>query len=87
MTRFTFLDSESMKRLAATCLLLTLTVTPIGVVSAEESSMTDILTENDSTAVVETQSPRPSALDLSLFGIISLGVLGLFWIRRHTSEL
>ena len=28
-----------------------------------------------------------SALDLSLFGVITLGVIGLFWIRRHTSEL
>jgi hypothetical protein len=32
-------------------------------------------------------SPRTSLLDLSLFGVIALGVLGLFWIRRHTSEL
>lgn len=28
-----------------------------------------------------------SLLDLSLFGVITLGVIGLFWIRRHTSEL
>lgn len=28
-----------------------------------------------------------SALDISLFGVISLGIIGLFWIRRHTSEL
>ncbi|MGD8829091.1 MAG: hypothetical protein PVF57_00665 [Pseudomonadales bacterium] len=29
----------------------------------------------------------PNVLDLSLFGIVALGVAGLFWIRRHTSEL
>lgn len=33
------------------------------------------------------ESSGASLLDLSLFGIIALGVLGLFWIRRHTSEL
>lgn len=33
------------------------------------------------------QPAATSALDLSLFGIISLGIIGLFWIRRHTAEL
>lgn len=36
---------------------------------------------------LKDQPPGASAQDLSLFGIISLGVIGLFWIRRHTSEL
>jgi hypothetical protein len=41
------------------------------------------------TAMLETtdQAPSASALDLSFFGVIALGVIGLFWIRRHTSEL
>lgn len=39
------------------------------------------LTADDPTAT------GASLLDLSLFGVIALGVLGLFWIRRHTSEL
>jgi hypothetical protein len=43
----------------------------------------------EGTAPSKSQDPTPnaSALDLSLFGVISLGVIGLFWIRRHTSEL
>lgn len=28
-----------------------------------------------------------SAADLSLFGILALGIIGLLWVRRHTSEL
>jgi len=31
--------------------------------------------------------PVTSAHDLSLFGILALGIIGLFWVRRHTSEL
>ncbi len=38
-------------------------------------------------AELNDQPPGASALDLSLFGIISLGVIGLFWIRRITAEL
>ena len=28
-----------------------------------------------------------SAADLSLLGILALGIIGLLWVRRHTSEL
>lgn len=38
-------------------------------------------------AELDNQPPGASALDLSLFAIISLGIIGLFWIRRHTAEL
>jgi hypothetical protein len=31
--------------------------------------------------------PVTSAADLSLFGILALGIIGLLWVRRHTSEL
>ncbi len=31
--------------------------------------------------------PDALPLDLPLLGVIALGVIGLFWIRRHTSEL
>ncbi len=44
----------------------------------------------DPETVVATDAERQSqasALDLALFGVIGLGVLGLLWIRRHTSEL
>jgi len=33
------------------------------------------------------EAPGVSLPDLSLLGTIALGVIGLFWIRRHTSEL
>jgi hypothetical protein len=31
--------------------------------------------------------PATSAADLSLIGILALGIIGLLWVRRHTSEL
>ena len=56
-----------------------------------------LTSENIASMLPESERSRSSeqdsavanapALDLSLLGIISLGVLGLFWIRRHTSEL
>jgi hypothetical protein len=86
-----------MKILVTTVLLLLLAVTPSsgdeGVVAAEErtgsENTSNILpiSENHRSTEIDTNAPVASALDLSLFGIISLGVLGLFWIRRHTSEL
>ena len=85
-----------MRTLAATLLVLLLAVTPpaLGSVSpAEERAAPEntasILSTSDDLRASERDSATPvaSALDLSLFGIISLGVLGLFWIRRHTSEL
>ncbi len=82
-----------MKIFAATALVLYLLLTPIGASAADErvtpENITSILPKSEAARPSELDSPTPaaSALDLSLFGIISLGVLGLFWIRRHTSEL
>ncbi len=86
-----------MKILAATVLALLLAVTPSsgkeGVIAAEgraaPENTSSILPYSENLRSTERDSTTPvaSALDLSLFGIISLGVLGLFWIRRHTSEL
>ena len=82
-----------MKSLAITVLVLLIAVTPLGAVAADESipeNMTAILTNPENVSATDpgaATTPIASALDLSLFGIISLGVLGLFWIRRHTSEL
>ncbi len=78
-----------MKRLANTVLLLLLTVTPAALAAPERNNMSKILTDNS----IETRTtavhsdPTVSAQDLYLFGVISLGIIGLFWIRRHTSEL
>lgn len=100
MTSSQFLDSPLMKTLATILLLLILPALPAdasaagsttgaGTPVAEESISSNILTETASGTPrqVSNQPPGVSALDLSLFGIISLGVIGLFWIRRHTSEL
>ena len=41
--------------------------------------------------IVESPAARSglqaSAQDLSLFGVLALGIIGLLWVRRHTSEL
>ena len=82
-----------MKIVAASALVLLLAFAPLGASAAEKPAASDniasILPESADRRGPEHDSAKPiaSALDLSLFGIISLGVLGLFWIRRHTSEL
>ena len=82
-----------MKIIPAIALVLLLALTPIAANVAEDpatpDNMTNILPDSDGppAAPNDRSAPAPSALDLSLLGIISLGVLGLFWIRRHTSEL
>jgi len=38
-------------------------------------------------SVQPTHASSPSIQDLSLFGVLGLGIIGLLWIRRHTSEL
>lgn len=56
--------------------------------SMKNKNMANILPDSSSMipAKLSDQPPGASALDLSLFGIISLGIIGLFWIRRHTAE-
>jgi hypothetical protein len=56
---------------------------------AEDIPSNNVSSSSDNTVILETtdQAPSASALDLSFFGVIALGVIGLFWIRRHTSEL
>ena len=82
-----------MKTLAASALVLLLAFTPMGVSAKEDPAAPDnmarMLPESTDGHAPEHDGTAPiaSALDLSLLGIISLGVLGLFWIRRHTSEL
>ncbi len=59
-----------------------------GLAMADDAVMGSVQTqENGAPLHPQAALPEISALDLSLFGIISLGVIGLFWIRRHTSEL
>lgn len=56
---------------------------------AEDIPSNNVSSNSGNAAMLETtdQAPSASALDLSFFGVIALGVIGLFWIRRHTSEL
>jgi hypothetical protein len=37
--------------------------------------------------LTRAESHTSSVQDLSIFGVISLGILGLLWVRRHTTEL
>ena len=86
-----------MKNFAVTVLFLLLAVTTVPAWAGADATVghaapentTNILPSSEGGLTSELDANRPvaSALDLSLFGIISLGVLGLFWIRRHTSEL
>ena len=39
--------------------------------------------ESPAAMAAATSSP---AQDLSLFGIMALGIIGLLWVRRHTAE-
>ena len=77
--------------LAATVLVLFLAVAPLGAAVADErvvpEHITSILPKDGVRSNEIEMAPAASTLDLSLFGVITLGVLGLFWIRRHTSEL
>ena len=43
--------------------------------------------QSDAPRVPVTAGNTTSAQDLSLFGILALGIIGLLWIRRHTAEL
>lgn len=74
-----------MKRLLTTSLLILV----VGSASAqEEETLTNIVSNSDALpAEVRAQPTGNSAVDLSLLGVISLGIIGLFWIRRHISEL
>ena len=38
-------------------------------------------------ALTRAESHTSSVQDLSIFGVISLGILGMLWVRRHTTEL
>lgn len=82
-----------MKLPAMTVLLLTLAANPNAVVAntvaADANNTTNILPKSEKVESTERLEPPAavSAQNLSLFGVIFLGVLGLFWIRRHTSEL
>jgi hypothetical protein len=82
------------KTVATAVLLITLAGCPV-LSLAENGDSTaasfplaaPILANNLPNIAENTKPSTASAQDLSLFGVISLGIIGLFWIRRHTSEL
>jgi hypothetical protein len=60
----------------------------VTLISAESiNGITNINKTNDIGLNNRAAGPVTSAHDLSLFGILALGIIGLFWVRRHTSEL
>ena len=71
-----------MKVIAAAILLVVLAAH--GAAAADDSTDTSLLLTN---VELSAEPMDTSAPDLLTFGVISLGVIGLFWIRRHTSEL
>ncbi len=46
-----------------------------------------LATRTKAIAVANVQPHTSSVQDLSIFGVISLGIMGLIWVRRHTTEL
>lgn len=65
--------------------------------AASSSEINSAGSSNDSTfplatrtkviAVANVHPHTSSVQDLSIFGVISLGIMGLIWVRRHTTEL
>jgi hypothetical protein len=56
--------------------------------SPDPSSVSPVELTNNLSPLGDKVTPIvASPQDLSIFGVISLGIIGLFWIRRHTSEL
>jgi hypothetical protein len=53
--------------------------------SAEQASAANSV--NQAVESAGLQNASASAQDLSLFGVLALGIIGLLWVRRHTSEL
>ena len=80
---------RAMRSLVLTVLLLLLPVTPTAMAAVSDGIKSNNLTDPAVSTLAESPAHAPgvSAADLYLFGVISLGILGLFWIRRHTSEL
>ena len=82
-----------MKILSIALLSLMLACSPFvamsSVAATGEEGLATIVPNSDGVLIVDLndQPQGASALDLSLFGVISLGIIGLFWIRRHTSQL
>lgn len=77
------------RRFAALLMLIALsTGTPLALAITDDDTLSKNLPASERVAPAEpADPPATSLLDLSLFGVIALGVIGLFWIRRHTSEL
>jgi hypothetical protein len=82
------------KTVATAVLLITLAGCPLlsladnGDSSEIVAPVSPVELANNLSDVAENTLPTTaSAQDLSIFAVISLGVIGLLWIRRHTSEL
>jgi len=54
---------------------------------AETNQDTGFQISANTIAVANAEPHTSSVQDLSIFGVISLGIMGLVWVRRHTAEL
>ena len=71
----------------ATSIPLAITLTGAESTNAIASAANNVNKTNNIGLGNRSAGPVTSAHDLSLFGILALGIIGLFWVRRHTSEL
>ena len=76
--------------LSAVCMMST----PLTASSADGSPIDEQMINSessypaaDATLSQSSAATATSAADLSLFGILALGIIGLLWVRRHASEL
>jgi len=77
------------RRFAALLMVIALGagVSPARAVPDEETTSKNLPVSSNVVPDEPLDAPGVSLPDLSLLGTIALGVIGLFWIRRHTSEL
>lgn len=100
--RFGSVITATAKRAARAALLVVVCLMPGALSAATDPSATQVTAltaaierSNDLDAKHTVNYPDTksesssvtSAADLSLFGILTLGIIGLLWVRRHTSEL
>ena len=59
----------------------------INLAGTSKDGTSQLATRTKVIAVANVQPHTSSVQDLSIFGVISLGIMGLIWVRRHTTEL
>lgn len=73
----------------ALILIVALAAAPVGALAEAPVDHAPAMEPGDPSAGAETgpESADPAFQTLSTLGALALGVLGLLWVRRHTSDL